>query len=705
METRKILALLLVMFAPLICYSQTRIQSRDVKRISGKAYLLSKGNQYEIREGVVLAKLKEGKKQVKDNIIVLKTHSFGMIEIAVPDSVAVEDYVKVLDKTDDFECVEFDTYVNPCMSANDTYYSDQWGPGHIHADAAWEITTGSPSIKVAVIDSDGFELSHPDLYYGNDNYSNLNVLEYSDFISPTNHTPSGPHGTMVAGIIGAKTNNGTGIAGIAGGNNCAGSKIVPYRLTTASQCIQAIYDAVLKEVSIINMSFDTSESSNFNAAITWAYNNGVTIVCSTGNNSSSQVVYPASHEYTIAVGSIDASNYRWITSNYGSGLDLVAPGVSIKSTSTSGNNYYKEDSGTSLAAPHVSGVIALMLSVNPDLTPDNIKYILESTATRIRPETYTYNSNGWNYEVGYGLVNACKAVMAAMNMSISGPSSLCNPSPAIYTISNLPSTYTVFWSMSNDDFNRMSLGNQCIVTYIGTQPYAKTELTARVFYNGLQINQFTKSIEIGVPDFWADLQITGGDGIQGRWTSNLIRNRVDIEELFDIPIHYYQFEANLYRMSDSDPYDTLVRHWFFNNRYAVMDYIPQGWYLLQVRGVNSCGVSEWLEVEIECIDTYMPHANDDETVMSFMYNKQGQILTVTINHATASSQKTASLAQSRSTMGNTCVLQLWNESRLVKEYNSKASIVQIPMAGLKNGVYTIRYVNKDKVIAKKFVKP
>jgi hypothetical protein len=156
METRKILALLLVMFAPLICYSQTRIQSRDVKRISGKAYLLSKGNQYEIREGVVLAKLKEGKKQVKDNIIVLKTHSFGMIEIAVPDSVAVEDYVKVLDKTDDFECVEFDTYVNPCMSANDTYYSDQWGPGHIHADAAWEITTESPSIKVAVIDSDGF---------------------------------------------------------------------------------------------------------------------------------------------------------------------------------------------------------------------------------------------------------------------------------------------------------------------------------------------------------------------------------------------------------------------------------------------------------------------------------------------------------------------------------------------------------------------
>ena len=156
MEIKKCIVLLIAMQISLLGYSQTQVQSRDVKRISGKAYLQSKGNLFEIREDAVLAQLKARKEQVSNDVKVLKVHSLGMLEIAVPDSIAVEEYVKVLDRTGDFEYVEFDTYLVPCMSVNDTQYSNQWGICHIHADVAWDITTGAPSVKVAVIDNDGF---------------------------------------------------------------------------------------------------------------------------------------------------------------------------------------------------------------------------------------------------------------------------------------------------------------------------------------------------------------------------------------------------------------------------------------------------------------------------------------------------------------------------------------------------------------------
>lgn len=445
MESKKYLVLLFVMHLTLLCYSQPRVQSRDVKRIAGKAYLLSNGNQYEISEDVILAKLKEGKKKVRDDIKLIKSHSFGMLEIAVPDSVAVEEYIEILEKTGDFDYVEYDTFIKSCMSANDYYINNQWGLGHIHANAAWDITTGSPSIKVAVIESQGFTYNHPDLNYGNDNYSNISISEGVNYVSPNDSTPEGPHGTMVAGIISAKTNNGIGIAGIAGGNNSAGTKIIPYRAKKNSHTISAIYDAVAKGARVINISYEASESSLYNMAISYAYDNGVTIVCASGNVHSSQIVYPASNIYTIAVRSIDNYNNVDWDSNYGYGLDLVAPGVDITSTSTINYLYYGIGTGTSFAAPHVSGVIALMLSVNPNLTPYKIRNILNSTASKIKPITYLYDSLGWSQQVGYGLLDAEKAVL--YSLFISGSSIPCNNS--VYSISNLPNSYTVTWSWQN----------------------------------------------------------------------------------------------------------------------------------------------------------------------------------------------------------------------------------------------------------------
>ena len=500
METRiikKSVVLLLSMLFSFVCYSQIHVQSRDVKRISGKAYLISNGNQYEIRENVLLAKLMAMKKQANDDIKVIKSHPFGMIEIAVPDSIAIEEYIKVLDKSGDFQCVEYDTYSKPCMSANDAFYYDQWGPDAIHADAAWEITTGSPSVKVAVIDTTGYELYHPDLYYGADNYANISVSEYVDYVYPNNPTPTSYHGTMVAGIISAKTNNMVGIAGIAGGNNSAGSKIIPYRAKTASQDILSIYDAVSKGVKVINMSFSVAGSSLFDTAIDYAYNNGVTIVCASGNEYSSQIDYPASHEHTIAVGSMTSSYRRATSSNYGEGLDLVAPGVGIRSTATSNENYYYVDSGTSYATPYVSGVVALMLSVNPNLTPDGIKSILHDTAKKLSSSLYPCDSFGWNEKVGYGLLHACAAVMVAKNYSISGPTYVCNASTDTYTVYNLPSSFTISWSFTDGtgpvEPSIVINGHTYILTNNLSKSYMGT-LNARILYNGVLMTTLKKNI-------------------------------------------------------------------------------------------------------------------------------------------------------------------------------------------------------------------
>lgn len=495
MEIRKSIALFIAMQVTLLCFSQTHIQSREVKRIAGKAYLLSNGNQYQIRENAVLARLKAGKKQVRNDIKLIKSHSFGMLEIAVPDSVKTEEYIATLEKTGEFEYVEFDTYSKPCMSPNDTYYHGQWALNHIDMDKAWEFTTGSPSVKIAVIEGDGFEQNHPDL--------NLSFSEGEDYVSGP---LAGAHGTLVAGIIGAKTNNWTGIAGIAGGNNSNGSKIIPYRALYASQDIAAIYDAVAKGAKVINMSYTNNESSDYNQALTYAHNNGVTLVCASGNNYSSQIAFPASHEHTIAVGAIDSSNDLYPSSNYGEGLDLVAPGVSIRSTARSNEDYYGFIYGTSAAAPHVSGVVALMLSVNPNLTPNEIRTILHNTTTKIIKDTYEYTS-GWCQFVGYGLINACGAVMSAKNFSISGPSTICIGSPNSYIINDPPSNFspycTISWSIDNTNFPLEVFGNQCSVDYTGASQYNVANLTATIRWKGRITNIITKHIAMHGTDMVA----------------------------------------------------------------------------------------------------------------------------------------------------------------------------------------------------------
>lgn len=496
---KEILILIIMAFFPYLSVAQNQQEKRTIERSGDKAFLVENGLRSIVDETIVIAKPKS-KETLTNSLLITKDLGFGIIEIPVPNDIRVEDYVSYLIKSGNYEFVDYNIYGEYALYPSDDYIGDQWYLESINAYEAWDITTGNPQIRIAVLDS-GVDSGHNDLNNGFDGYSNLNISD--GYCFPNNTTYSMPfddHGTMVAGIIGAKTNNALGIAGITGGNYAAGTTILPYCVgyydPSVNYVISAIYKAVEKNANIINMSFTfNSGNSGLECAIDSAYNKGTVIICPSGNNGVSSLQYPACYPNTIAVGGSNLGNSVSTFSNYGEGLDLIAPMISIKSTSL--NNGYQSYSGTSYAAPQVAGAAALMLSVNPTLTPAQIRDTLRSSCTQL--PGYTYNSAGWNEKTGFGLLNAYAAVHAVAYASkrIVGPSFIddCNT----YYVEDLPPTATVEWSLSDSYYNANCLDqddpfqNQCTITRDYSRDMTNATLTATIKYNGDTIQTFTKT--------------------------------------------------------------------------------------------------------------------------------------------------------------------------------------------------------------------
>lgn len=487
-----------------------------------------------VDEKVVIVKPKSKDVLLYKSFTGVNELGFGIFEIAVPENVNVEEYVSVLNNTGSFEYVDYNIYGEYALSVNDSEVSNQWYLNTINAYSAWNLTTGSSQIKVALLDS-GVDAGHNDLSYGNDSYSHLNINDGYNY--PHNTTYSAPvyyHGTMVAGILGAKTNNLIGIAGVSGGNHSSGISIIPYcvgdTIPQINYVISAISNAVGKGVKIINLSlYFWTPNSGLQNAINSAYNSGVTIVCASGNDNVSQLAYPACYSNTIAVGASNQSNGRRSVSNsqgsnYGSGLDLVAPGKDIYSTTL--NNNYFTDSGTSYAAPQVAGVAALMLSVNPSLTPSKIRSKLRSTCTK--PSGYSY-TNGWNSEVGYGVLNAYAAVCAALSGdNIVGPKIISTSGS--YYIQNLPSGVTVSWSLSDNHYNNgynllipnQPSPNQCVIARDHNYDLVDATLTAKTKYNNIIVNSQTLA------------PLNAYAGFRGQYTSGNLSGNIPSSLYFNI---------------------------------------------------------------------------------------------------------------------------------------------------------------------------
>ena len=382
--------------------------------------------------------------------------------------------------------------------------SSQWplenteGSG-IFAEDAWTISKGSPDIKIALLE-DGVELTHRDLH--------ANLLPGFDAVTDNvpgdNGSPKfgDKHGTNCSGIIAALDNN-QGITGVA--PHC---KIIPIRICYdrySNISSTVVYDKWIVEAlkyaqragaDIINCSWGNNEqhdielTNKINELATQGRRGlGCIIVAASGNFNSSTLEYPASLPNVITVGASKSNGARWEDSNYGSGLDLVAPGTHILTTTQNGD--YEYVTGTSASAPHVAGVAALMLSVNPSLTRTQLKEILCKTCQKTSRHTFSTNATygRWSDQVGYGIVDAYDA----LRMIQFQKSTLVQEDAFTYTINNLPRKAKVVWSSSSSDF---TLANPVdSVAKILTRDCGKsTTLTAKVYYDNALIKQFTKNI-------------------------------------------------------------------------------------------------------------------------------------------------------------------------------------------------------------------
>lgn len=305
---------------------------------------------------------------------------------------------KTLEDSGLFNFVEPDYYAQVTSTPNDPYYSLQWHLPAIQAPAAWNYTTGSASVKVAMIDS-GVDGTHPDLV--------ANLIPGYNFVSNNTITSDTMgHGTTTAGTLGAVGNNGNGIAGVDWQSAIMPLVVVDQTgYASYSNIASAITYAAQNGVRIVNISIGgTTSSSALQSAVNYAWSMGTVVFASAGNGGSNAPYYPAGCQYVVAVGATDSTNTWQSWSNYGTFLSVVAPGVNIYTTTEGGG--YGYEAGTSYSSPIAAGVGALMLSYAPSLSASALVSTLESTATDL-------GTPGYDIYYGWGLVNAAGAVSAA----------------------------------------------------------------------------------------------------------------------------------------------------------------------------------------------------------------------------------------------------------------------------------------------------
>ncbi|MEX1049699.1 MAG: S8 family serine peptidase [Akkermansiaceae bacterium] len=328
---------------------------------------------------------------------------------------AAEQLINALKRNKDVEYVEPDHVATAIGVANDPYFTggNQWYLSKIEAPAAWETSVGSSSVIVAVVDS-GVSGSHPDIAG--------KVLQGYDFVNnDTDASDDNGHGTAVAGITAASSNNSLGMASVSWN-----SAILPVKVLGAngsgsySGMANGITWAADNGARIINLSLGgTSSSRTLQNAVNYAWNRNIILVAAAGNNGNSTAFYPAACNNVVAVSATDSSDRRPSWSNYGSYVDIAAPGVSVLTLQNSSSYAYWN--GTSFSSPVAAGVVALMAAANSGLSNAAVVDALLKNSDDI-------GAAGYDVYYGHGRVNARRAV-AAVTTSVPGDTTA--PSVAI----------------------------------------------------------------------------------------------------------------------------------------------------------------------------------------------------------------------------------------------------------------------------------
>lgn len=469
-------ALLAVICLPMLLAAQTMsLNGHQFEKQNGKWYQLEQGIKYEVNPTIITVKFTSSADSSQranlhriHDAQVLRRNTLGYVDIKLPSGANPVSEAQAYMDNPLVDVAVVNTYGEYINTPNDPNFDDQWFHERIQSTDAWDHETGDNSVIVGVLDS-GTEYDHEDLagniwvnpaedynnnglpdyypYYSGgdlDNYDNdgngkVDDLAGWDFSNDDNDV-TGPyyHGTHVAGIVAAETNNSTGVAGVSGGwGSQPGVSLliggVGDSYPDGSVLDDAILYAAASGADVITMSLSVGQNAAIESAINSAHNDGVFIDCASGNSDASSVSFPAYAGNVMAVGATDTADlrvtippYNW-GSNYGDSLDVVAPGLDIESTQL--NDSYGSGSGTSFAAPQIAGIAALLRTLDPNFTPTEIEEIIARSAEKVRTDVYSYNQNrrfgAWNNQMGYGRVNAYYAIAppsAPQNISLSGGS-------------------------------------------------------------------------------------------------------------------------------------------------------------------------------------------------------------------------------------------------------------------------------------------
>jgi len=391
-------------------------------------------------------RLLDDKESLLGQLEVVRKNRLGTFDLRVPAGADVIEIVSALRRTGLVARSEENVFGSFLDIPNDPFFDSQvhlrnrgltgsTADADIDADLAWNFTTGHKSIVIATLDS-GCQVTHTDLdgaIWVNTGEIPGNGLDddgngFVDDVNGWNFELGSPdltdavsHGTGVAGVIGARTNNGFGVAGVAGGFGVGpGVAVMPIKLATAVISTAIVDDAILYAVDngarVINMSFEVPATAAIDAALDMARDvHGVLLVAASGN-SLSPVVYPASHPKVLAVGGTDDEDGHWSVSvsdgaSFGPEIWISASADTVWTTGV--GDTIVGQSGTSFAAPQVAAAAGLMLTVMPSLDPDDLSEILKQTADDI-------DAPGFDEFTGWGRLNLYAAVLHVATSDCNG---------------------------------------------------------------------------------------------------------------------------------------------------------------------------------------------------------------------------------------------------------------------------------------------
>lgn len=304
------------------------------------------------------------------------------------------------------------------ITPTDPYYGLQWGLARAQAGMAWNLSTGSPSVTIAILDT-GVYTAHPDLI---DNLvPGHNFANGSD---DTSYQDECNHGTHMAGIAAATTDNAIGVAGLGWQ-----TKLMPVRVMGGSLC-QGTYEDVIKGLDwavshgaqVINLSLGGSFDAVMDTATTNAFAAGILVVAAAGNcgspdysyygcSSQNQLYSPAGNAHVLGVAATNSGDTRAPFSTTNASVEIAAPGVDIYSTWPGGYQYL---GGTSAATPFVSGLAGLLYARFPSYTPAQVAQAITANADLVGGQT------GWSQEYGCGRINAYRALTNGATASCTG---------------------------------------------------------------------------------------------------------------------------------------------------------------------------------------------------------------------------------------------------------------------------------------------